>query len=120
MVSKSLNKTLIIYISYAFLLSSILTIICLLIEYLPSTKSDLQKFGVGALILNSVLWVLVFTVASTTSILNTYNFIRENLIFSLLSFLLLPHIVFIVFLCFVQVPQDIFGFMEAAIIFLIV
>lgn len=120
MASRSFIRTLVIYLSYAFFVSSILTIVCLLIEYLPSTKDGIQNFGIGASVLNSILWSLLFTITGSTSLLNTVNFIRENLIVSLLCFLLLPAVAFVIVLFFVEVPQDIFGFTEAAIIFLLV
>ena len=120
MVSNSLKRTLFIYLTYAFLVSSILTIITLLMEYLPSTKHDIQKFGIGALVLNSILWSFLFTISGSTSLLNTRSFVRQNFVVSLLCFLLLPILALIIIVCFVKVPQDLFGIAEAAIVFLIV
>ena len=120
MVSNSLKRTLFIYLTYAFLVSSILTIITLLMEYLPSTNHDIQKFGIGALVLNSILWSFLFTISGSTSLLNTRSFVRQNFVVSLLCFLLLPILALIIIVCFVKVPQDLFGIAEAAIVFLIV
>lgn len=120
MVSNSLKRTLLIYLTYAFLVSSILTIITLLMEYLPSTKDDIQKFGIGALVLNSILWSFLFTITGATSLLNSHSLVRQNFLVSLLCFLLLPILTLIIIVCFAKVPQDIFGLAEAAIVFLIV
>jgi hypothetical protein len=59
MDAKSLKRTLFIYLAYTFMISGVLTAICLLIEHTPSTKSSIQRFGTGALALNSFFMELV-------------------------------------------------------------
>jgi hypothetical protein len=119
MDSKSLKRTLILYLAFAFLVSSILTILCLLIEYTPSAKNSIQKFGIGAMILNSVLWSLLFTVTGSSSLINVHASIRKNFIISLVCFVLLPILALIAVLTLVKIPGDVFGITEAAIAFLI-
>lgn len=120
MISMSLKRTLSIYLAYAFFFTTILTIICMLVEYAPHTMQALQKFGLGGLVLNSVLWSLLFAVAGSTSLLNQHDPIRNHYLLSLLSFLIAPLLVAV--MTFVVVPHedDLFGFSETAIIFFIV
>lgn len=116
---KSCKSTLLIYLGYSFFLSSILGALCILIEYAPSAKHSIEKFGIGTTFLNSVLWSLLLSVTATTSLLNTYEPIRRNFILSLLCFILLPLIALITVISFIRVPADIFGFTETSIVFLI-
>jgi hypothetical protein len=119
MPSKSLNRTLILYLAYAFLVSSICTVILLFIEYTPKARNGIEKFRIGATILNAVLWSLLFTVVGATSLFNFHLSVRRNVLISLLSFILLPFLVLIAVLSVVKVPSDIFGFTETGIVFLI-
>lgn len=70
---KSCKSTLLIYLGYSFFLSSILGALCILIEYAPSAKHSIEKFGIGTTFLNSVLWSLLLSVTATTSLLNIYK-----------------------------------------------
>ena len=119
MDSKRLKRTLILYLVCAFLVSSILTIICLFIEYTPSARNSIQKFGIGAMILNSILWNLLFTIVGSASLFNVYDFVRNNFIVSLLCFILLPLLALVSVLSLVSIPGDVFGFTESAIAFLV-
>jgi len=119
MISKSLKRTLFIYLVLAFFITSILTIVSLLVEYNPSTRHALQRFGIGALVLNSILWSLLFTIVGSTSLLNQYEPVRNHFLFSLLCFLFLPSLAVIITLM-TPYKKDMFGITEAATIFFIV
>ena len=120
MISKSLQKTLLIYLAFAFFFTCILTIVCLVAEYLPLTAHFSQKFGLGALVLNSVLWSFLFTFMGSSSLLNQYESVRKHFLESLAAFILLPLIAALMVWILVPWAGDMFGFKEAAIIFSIV
>jgi hypothetical protein len=120
LTNKSLQRTLILYLAFAFLISSVLTIIIILIEYNPSTKKTFEKFGLGVMVLNSVLWSLLFTVTGSLSLLNVYSSVKGNFLLSLLSFLLIPALLGFTTINSVERAEDIFGFTEAFISFLTV
>lgn len=120
LANRSLKRTLILYLAFAFLISSLLSIVIMLVEYAPSTKKSFEKFSLGVIVLNSILWSLLFAITGSLSLLNIYASIKEKFILSLLSFLLLPTLSGIITINSVSKIEDIFGFVEAFISFLII
>jgi hypothetical protein len=118
MDTKSLKRTLLIYLAYAWLISSVLSVIILLIEYNPSTKKAIERFGVGSLVLNSILWSLLFTITGSTSLFNVYRRVYNNFFLSLICFLLLPVIAATITISITK-NTELFGVGEVAIAFLV-
>jgi hypothetical protein len=116
---KTIKRTLILYLCYAFLFSSVLSIFSLLVEYAPTPRNSLQKFGIGATILNCVLWSFLFTIAGSTSLLNVLDSVRKNFTISLLCFILLPLLELVGVISLLNSPGNIFGFTETGIAFFV-
>ena len=115
---QSLKRTLLLYLSYAWLISSVLSAIVLLAEYSPSTQKAIERFGIGALLLDCIAWELLFTVSGSLSLLNVFEPIRNNFFMSLIFFMLLPVIAMIIVLMIKQ-NIELFGIAECSITFLV-
>lgn len=118
MYKRSLKTTLFLYLAYAWLVSSLLSAVILLAEYSPGTQKAVQRFGIGALILDCVLWGLLFTIAGSLSLLNMHYLIRKSFFLSLGSFILLPVIALITVLL-ISRTTELTAATDVAIMFLV-
>lgn len=119
MYSRSIRTTLFIYLAFAWLVSSVLSSVVLLVRYAPYTQKAIQHFSIGALVLDCILWELLFTVVGSCSLLNVYPSIQRNFFLSLCSFILLPIVALLIVLS-INRTTELFGASEAAIVFLVV
>src|SRR6476646_8924723 len=118
MYKRSLTTTLFLYLAYAWLVSSLLSAVVVLAEYSPSTQKAIQRFGIGALILDCVLWELLFTVTGSLSLLNLHYTIRKSFLLSLACFIVLP-VIALITLVLVSRTTELSAATEAAIVFLV-
>lgn len=119
MYSRSIKMTLFVYLAFAWLASSILSSVVLLVKYPPYSQSPIEHFSIGALVLDCVLWELLFTVVGSLSLLNVYPSIQKDYFLSLCSFILLPIVALIIMLLITR-TTELFGASEAGIVFLVV
>jgi hypothetical protein len=118
MDKRGLRRTLMIYLAYSLLISSSLAIVILLAEYRPSTQKAIERIGIGAIVLNSILWCLLFTVAGSTSLFNQVRVIQASLLLSFLSFTFFPFLAGFVIIKLSE-ENELFGFLESYISFLL-
>ena len=118
MYKRSLTTTLFLYLAYAWLVSSLLSAVVVLAEYSPTTQKAVQRFGIGALILDCVLWELLFTVTGSLSLLNLHYTIRKSFLLSLACFIVLP-VIALITLVLVSRTTELSAATEAAIVFLV-